>query len=92
MPDWILVKDRLPDIGQDVILVFHDTFHTDATWPKVAVRPAWRCNVGAYSPNGEWAIEHGYHMTIPIEDGIAWMELPEYVEGRNNEDIGVGNR
>ena len=84
MPNWILVKERLPDIGQDVILAFHDTFHTDATWPKVAVKPAWRCNVVADSPNGEWAIEHLYNMTIPIEDGIAWMEMPELPEGTVN--------
>ena len=77
--NWVLVKDKLPDPGQDVILAFRDRIHKDPSWPKVAVRPAWRCNVGERdSPNGAWAIEHYMGFVAPIEDGIAWMPMPTY--------------
>lgn len=84
--EWILCKDRLPEKGQDVILVFRDTFHTHRSWPRIAISPAWRCNVGEEkTPDGEWALTGRLYSIWPkgigIEDGIAWMALPELPNG-----------
>ena len=50
---WISCRKKLPAPGQDVILFFHDTFHTHPSWPDPAVQPAWRANVGEpESPDG----------------------------------------
>ena len=66
--------------GQDVILIFHDTYHTHPSWPKIAIAPAWRCNVGEddSKPYGQWAIDGrlgGY--VVDYGDGICWMPLPD---------------
>ena len=76
---WILCRDRLPDAGEDIILFFKDTLHKHPQWPKMDVKPAWRCNLGAKnSPNGDWAIGGRFGTyAIPFHDGIAWMPLPE---------------
>ena len=76
--NWILSRDRLPEVGEDVILYFKDTVHTHPSWPKIDVKPAWRCNVGEKnSPDGDWAIEGRLgNFVIPLQDGIAWMPLP----------------
>jgi hypothetical protein len=79
---WILCDDRLPEAGQDVILLFHDTFHTHPDWPKVVVSTAWRCNVDKErTPKGEWALTGRLYSICPkvisIKNGIAWMALPE---------------
>ena len=78
--EWIPCSERLPKIGQDVILFFHDSIHTHPSWEKTPVMPAWICNVGEEaSPNGEWAIEgrFGGNMWVePLDSGIAWMPLP----------------
>ena len=75
---WILCSDRLPDVGEDIILFFKDTFHTQPSWPKTIVKSAWRCNFGQKgSPDGAWAIQGRlYDFGIPLQDGIAWMPLP----------------
>ncbi len=81
MPEWIKVSNRLPDPGVDVILYFRDAFHKDPSWPKTAVMPAWRCNLGEKeSHDGMWAIGGRLgkcYRTIRLEDGIAWMPMPE---------------
>lgn len=80
---WIPCGERLPKAGENVILYFRDTFHTDPSWPETQVLPAWRCNVAEENkPNGQWAIEGRIWSTtvIDIEDGIAWMPLPKAVK------------
>lgn len=79
---WILCDDRLPEAGQDVILLFRDTFHTHSDWPKVVVSTAWLCNVDEErTPKGEWALTGRLYSIWPkvisIKNGIAWMALPE---------------
>ena len=77
---WIRCSERLPASGQDIILMFRDTYHKHDSWPKISVKPAWRCNVGEESsPDGLWAIEGrlGMGMTLSLSDGICWMELPD---------------
>lgn len=76
---WIACSDRLPEVGEDIILFFRDRFHKDPSWPKTVIKSAWRCNTAnPNTPNGDWAIEGRlYHSAIPFEDGIAWMPLPE---------------
>ena len=75
---WILSRDGLPEVGEDVILFFKDSFHKHPSRPKIDVKPAWRCNVGEKnSPEGDWAIEGRLgNYVIPLQDGIAWMPLP----------------
>ena len=79
--EWVSCRERLPKVGEDVILKFKDTFHTHPSWPKIQIMPAWRCNVDESQPNGEWAIEGRlWHQTIiSIDDGIAWMPMPKGV-------------
>ena len=76
---WISCNKRLPDCGEDVILYFHDSFHKHPSWPKMDVKPAWRCNVDEEdSPDGAWAIEGRLgNYVVDLKDGIAWMPLPE---------------
>jgi len=76
--EWIPCSKQLPKAGQDILLYFNDTYHTDPSWSPTAVQPAWRCNIDETTPNGQWAIEGRlWHTTvIDIEDGIAWMPLP----------------
>lgn len=79
MGEWIKISDRLPDPGVDVLLCFRDTHHTDPSWPRVVVLPAWRGNL-AESPNGSFAIEGRLgrsYSSADIEDAIAWMPMPE---------------
>ena len=80
---WIPCRERLPRVGEDVILYFRDTYHTDPSWPETQFLPAWRCNVAEEdTPNGQWAIEGRLWNTvvIDIEDGIAWMPMPKFEE------------
>lgn len=80
MREWIKVSDRLPEPGVDVILCFRDTLHQDPSWPKVAVMSAWRCNLAQETPDGMWAVEGRLgrsYSAVPLEDGIAWMPMPE---------------
>lgn len=88
MPQWISCKDQLPDWREDIILYFHDTYHQHPSWPKMYVVPAWRANVGEKdTPEGLWAIEGRLgNYTVPIEDGIAWMHLPNAPEVENEKD------
>lgn len=75
--NWIPCKDKLPDVGVNVILTFRDTFHTHPSWPKVQVMPAWICNVDEDNPKGEWAIEGRLgNYVVDIDSGIAWQPLP----------------
>lgn len=75
---WIPCKKELPETGANVILTFEDTFHTHKSWPRIAVMPAWICNVDEERPKGEWAIEGRLgNYCVDIESGIAWMPMPE---------------
>lgn len=77
-PEWILCKDRLPEKWENVILYYRDDHHTDPSWPKIGVAPAWRCNVGIPgAPKGEWSIEGRLGWVAPLKCGIAWMALPK---------------
>lgn len=83
--DWVPCSQELPPVGADVILTFRDTFHTHPDWPKVAVKPAWRCNVEEETPDGRWAIEGRLgNFGVNIEDGIAWMPMPKMYEEQDN--------
>ena len=74
---WIPCSEKRPDAGVNVILRFRDTFHTDSSWPKIQVMPAWICNVSEDMPDGEWAIEGRLgNYTVDIQDGIEWQPLP----------------
>lgn len=76
--DWIPCSERLPEFCVDVILYFHDTYHKHPSWPKYDVKPAWRHYGAECNSDGGWVIEGrlgGYG--IELEDGIAWMPLPE---------------
>ena len=76
---WIMCSERLPEIGENVILYFLDTYHTHPSWPRRTVSSAWRCNVDKETtPNGQWAITGRLwnDTVIDIEDGIAWMPMP----------------
>ncbi len=77
--DWVACSDEMPPAGVDVILTFEDTFHTHPSWPRIAVKPAWICNVGEEkTPNGEWAIEGRLgNFCVPLEAGLGWMPLPK---------------
>ncbi len=75
---WTPCSEGLPKAGADVILTFRDTFHTHPSWPKVAVMPAWICNVSEEKPLGEWAIEGRLgNYVVDIDSGIAWMPMPK---------------
>ena len=75
---WIPCEKELPETGANVILTFKDTFHTHESWPRVAVMPAWICNVDEENPKGMWAIEGRLgNYGIDIESGVAWMPMPE---------------
>ena len=81
-------KELLPGRGQDVILLFRDTFHKHKDWPRIAVSPAWRCNVEEEkTPYGQWALTGRLYSIFPgvidIEDGIAWMALPNPLKGED---------
>lgn len=75
---WIPCEKELPETGANVILTYKDTFHTHESWPRIAVMPAWICNVDEENPKGMWAIEGRLgNYCIDIESGIAWMPMPE---------------
>lgn len=82
---WVSCLYRLPAVGQDVILVFNDNFHTHPDWPKIAMTTAWRCNVTDENKSGEWALTGRLYNHFPgvvdIRLGIAWMALPEMPKG-----------
>ena len=87
---WIPCSKRLPKRGDDVILYFKDTYHTEKGWEPYIVMPAWRCNVGEEdTPNGAWAIEGrlgGFGWVQPLETGIAWMKLPKPPRKENEHE------
>ncbi len=83
---WVPCDMELPPVGADVILTYRDTFHTHESWPKVSVMPAWICNIDDDNPKGQWAIEGRLgNYVLPIEDGIAWMPMPEPYKGEGLE-------
>ncbi len=81
---WTPCSEGLPEVGANVILTFRDTFHTHPSWPKVAVMPAWICNVSEEKPRGEWAIEGRLgNYIVDIDSGIAWMPMPAAYQAKN---------
>lgn len=74
IPRWTPCSEKLPDPGQDVILVYRDDNHNN----EIRVSPAWRGNV--WEPeqqNGIWILTKRMSSSANIEDGIAWTPLPE---------------
>lgn len=76
--EWILCSEKLPEMGEDIILYFKDTYHTHLSWPETNIKSAWRCNINEITPNGQWAINGRLwrDTVLDIEDGIAWMPMP----------------
>ena len=76
---WIPCAKKLPEVGEDVILYFFDTYHTHPSWPRTNIKSAWICNVDEDHPKGQWAINGRLwdNVVIDIDDGISWMPMPK---------------
>lgn len=68
MTEWISVKDRLPNKGQDV-LIYRSGFRVDLM------------NVHMYLGEDRWEDEYGYWETTETEGITHWMPLPEPPKG-----------